>query len=106
MAKKVTKKSKKVVKKASKKKAAVKKAGKKKVSSADYPIEASSTDREIYLPTGGTRKLAVNELGPDLEEELRQYAVEASYRQVECATPEAPKPSLFQRIKNFLGLGN
>ena len=102
MAKKVTKKSKKVVKKASKKKAAVKKAGKKKVSSADYRIPK----REIILPKGGTRELAVNELGPSLEEELRQYAAEASCHQVERTTPEAPKPSLFQRIKNFLGLGN
>jgi len=52
MAKKVTKKSKKVVKKASKKKAVVKKAGKKKVSSKDFPV----TKRAGHLPTDGTRK--------------------------------------------------
>lgn len=102
MAKKVTKKSKKVVKKEPKKKAVVKKAGKKKASSKEYRIP----EREVYLPTGGTRKLAVNELGPSLEEELRQYAAEGVCHEAELAIPEAPKPSLFQRIKNFLGLGN
>lgn len=106
MAKKVTKKSKKVVKKASKKKAVVKKAGKKKVSSVDYPTKAPSASREVYLPTGGTRKLAVNELTPSLEEELRSYANEEVRHQAELVTPEAPKPSLFQRILKFLKLGN
>ena len=83
MAKKVTKKSKKVVKKASKKKAVVKKAGRKKVSSVDYPTEAPSAGWEVYLPTGGTRKLAVNELTPSLQEELRSYANEEVRHQVE-----------------------
>lgn len=87
--------------KASKKKAVVKKAGKKKVSSKDFPV-----GREVYLPTGGTRKLAVNELGPSLEELLRSYANEEVRHEAELDTPEAPKPSLFRRILKFLKLGN
>lgn len=64
------------------------------------------TGREVYLPTGGTRKATIQ----DTLDSLPKAPCEDSdclvaHCDTEVQMLEKPKPSLFQRIKNFFGLG-